>query len=172
MKAEVHYRQNCGFSSGRVQMWELDCKEDWVLKNWYFWIVVLEKTLKSPLDSKEIKPIDPKGNQLWIFIGRTDAEAPMLWPPDAKSRLIGKDPDTGKDWRQKEKWATEDEMVRSPHQLHRHEFEQTPGASEGTGKPGVLQSMGSQTVGHDLATDQQSYLWAWLTEHKLNSIKD
>ena len=130
---EVHYSQNCGFSSGRVQMWELDCKEDWVLKNWYFWIVVLEKTLKSPLDGKEIKPIDPKGNQLWIFIGRTDAEAPILWPPDAKSWLIGKDPDTGKDWRQKEKWATEDEMVRSPHQFNRHEFEQTPGASEGQG---------------------------------------
>ena len=94
-------------------MWELDCKEGWVMKNWYFQIVVLEKTLKIPLDSKAIKPVHPKGNQLWIFIGRTDAEneAPILWPPDAKSQLTGKDPDAGKDRRQEEKGATEDEMV-------------------------------------------------------------
>jgi len=93
-------------------MWELDHKEDWMPKNWCFWIVVLEETLKSPLDGKEIKPINPKGNQLWIFIGRTDAEAevPILWPPDAKNWLIGKDPDPGKDWVQ-EKEATEFEMV-------------------------------------------------------------
>ena len=87
-----------------IVMWELDHKEGWVPKNWYFQIVVLEKTLASPLDCKESKPVNPKGNQSWIFIGRTDAEvgAPILWPPDAKSRLIGKDPDAGKDWRQKE----------------------------------------------------------------------
>ena len=93
-------------------MWELDHKEDWMPKNWCFWIVVLEETLTSPLDGKEIKPINPKGNQLWIFIGRTDAEAevPILWPPDAKNWLIGKDPDPGKDWGQ-EKEATEFEMV-------------------------------------------------------------
>ena len=90
-------------------MWELDCKENWALKNWCFWTVVLEKTPESPLDCTEIKPIHPKGYQSWIFIGRTDAEAPMLWPPDAKSWLIGKDPDAGKDWRQKEKGRTEDE---------------------------------------------------------------
>ena len=92
---------------------ELDCKESWVPKNWCFWAVVLEKTLESPLDCKDIKPVNPKGNQSWIFIGRTDAEAevPILWPPNAKSRLIRKDPDTGKDWRWEEKGTTEDEMV-------------------------------------------------------------
>ena len=94
-------------------MWELDHKEGWTLKNWCFQIVVLEKTLETPLDSKEIKPVNSKGNQPWIFIGRTDAEAeyPMLWPPDIKSRLIGKDPDAGKDWGQEEQGMTEDEMI-------------------------------------------------------------
>ena len=104
------YTQSYDFSSSHVWMWELDHKEGWALKNWFFQTVVLEKTLESPLDCKEIKPVNPKGNQPWIFTGRTDA--PILWPPDAKSQLIGKDPDAGKDWRQKEKRATEDEMVR------------------------------------------------------------
>ena len=103
------------------------CKEGWVLKKWCFQIVVLEKTLKSPLDSKNIKLVNPKGNQSWIFIGRTDAEAPILRLPDAKSRVIGKDSDAGKDWRQKEKEETEDEMAGWHHQLNEHEFEQTPG---------------------------------------------
>ena len=91
--------QNYGFSSGHVRMWELDCEESWALKNWCFWTVVLEKTLESPLDCKEIQPVHPKGNQSWQFIWRTDAEAetPVLWPPDAKNWLIGKDPDAGKD---------------------------------------------------------------------------
>ena len=122
-----------GFSSSRVWMWELDYKESWVPKNWCFWIVVLEKTLESPLDSKEVKPVRPKGNQSWIFIGRTDteAEAPILWLPDAKSRLIGKDPDAGKDWNQEAKGMTENEMVGWLHWLNGHEFEQTPGDSEG-----------------------------------------
>ena len=93
-------------------MWELDNKESWASKDWCFWTVVLKKTLESPLDCKEIKPVNPNGNQLWIFIGRTDAKAPILWPPDSKSQLIGKDPDAGKDWRQKDKEAEEDEMVR------------------------------------------------------------
>ena len=95
-------------------MWELDYKEDWVLKNWCFQIVVLKKTFESPLDSMEIKPVNPKGNELWIFIGRTDAEAesPILWPPDVKSQLTWKSPDAGKDWSQEEKGTTEDEMVR------------------------------------------------------------
>ena len=95
-------------------MWELDHKEGWVLKNWGFQIVVLVKTLESPLDSKKIKPVNPKGNQPWIFIGRTnaEAEAPILWLPNVESQLIGKDPDAGQDWGQKEKGATEDEMVR------------------------------------------------------------
>ena len=97
------YSQSYDFSSSHVQMWELDHKEGWALKNWCLQTLVLEKTLASPLDCKEIKPVNLKGNQPWIFIGRTDAAAPILWPPDANSRLIGKDPDAGKDWRQKEK---------------------------------------------------------------------
>ena len=108
-----------------VWLWELDYKKGWAPKNWYFWIVMLEKTLESPLDSKEIKPVNVKGNQQWIFIGRTDAEAeaPILWPPDVKSRLVGKDPDARKYWRQEEKGMTEDEMVRWHHRLNGHEFE-------------------------------------------------
>ena len=108
------YSQSYGFSSSHVQMWELDHKEGWALKNWCFLIVVLEKTTESPLYSKEIKPVHPKGNQPWIFIGRTDAEAeaPILWPPDVKSWLFGKVLDFGKDWGQEEKGAAEDEVVR------------------------------------------------------------
>ena len=112
-------------------------------KNWYFQTVVLEKTLEGPLDCKEIKAVNPKGNQSWIFIGRTNAEAPILWPPDAKSRLIRKDPDTGKDWRLEEKGATEDEMVGWHHWLSRHEFEQTPGNSEGQGSLDMTEQLNS-----------------------------
>ena len=106
-------------------MWELDCKESWVPKNWYFWTVVLEKTLEGPLDGKEIQPVYPKRDQSWTFIGKIDAEAetPILWPPDAKKWLTRKDPDAGKDWIQEEKGMTEDEMVRYHHQLDGHEFE-------------------------------------------------
>ena len=109
-------------------MWELDHKESWAPKNWCFWSMVLEKTLESPLDCKEIKSVNPKGNQSWIFTGSTDAEAetPILWPPDAKSWLIWKDPYAGKGWRQEEKGMTEDEMVGWHYQLNGHEFEQTP----------------------------------------------
>ena len=105
-----------------VWIWELDCEEGWALKNWCFWAVVLEKTLESPLESKEIKLVNPKGNQSWIFIGRTDAEAeaPILWPPDSKNWLIGKDPDAGKVWRLEEKGMTEDEMVGWHHWLDAH----------------------------------------------------
>ena len=101
----------CSFSSSYVQMGELNHKEGWAPKNWCFPIVVLEKTLESPLKSREIKPVNPKGNQSWIFTGRTGAETPILWPPDVKSWLIGKDPDAGEDWGQEEKGMTEDEMV-------------------------------------------------------------
>ena len=127
--------QSYGFSSSHVWMWELVHKEDWMLKNWCFQIVVLEKTLESPLDCKEIQPVHPKGNQSWIFIARTDVEAetPILWPPDVKNWFIGKDPDAGKDWRQEEKRATEDEMVGWHHQLDRHEFEWILGAGDGQG---------------------------------------
>ena len=119
------YSQSYGSSCSHVWLWELDHKEGWAPKNWYFWTVMLEKTFESPLDSKEIKPVDPKGNQQWIFIGRTDAlaEAPILWPPDVKSRLIGKDPDARKYWKQEEKGMTEDEMVGWHHQLNGYEFE-------------------------------------------------
>ena len=121
-----------GFSSSHVWMWEL---EGCVLKNWCFQTVLLEKTLESPLDCKEIIPANPKGNQPWIFIGRTDAEAeaPILCPPDTKSRLTGKYPDAGKDWGKDEKGMTEDEMVGWCHLLNGHEFEQTPGDGEGQG---------------------------------------
>ena len=114
-------------------MWKLDHKEGWAPKNWCFWTVVLEKTLESPLDCKEIQPVHPKWNQSWIFFGRTDAEAeaPILWPPDTKRRLIGKDLDAGEDWRQKEKGTTEDKIVGWHHLLNGHEFEQALGDGEG-----------------------------------------
>ena len=130
---------NCGpvgelcKDSSHVQMWELDHEEGRVLKNWCLWTLVLEKTPENPLDNKEMKPVNPKGNQPWIFLGQTDAkaEAPVLWPPDVKSWLIGKDPDAGKDWGQEEKGMTEDKMVAWHHQLNGHELEQTPRDSEG-----------------------------------------
>ena len=108
------YSQSYGFSSSHAQMWELDHKESWAPKNWCFWTVVLEKTLESALDCNETQPVHSKGDQSWVFIGRTDAETetPILWSPDVKSWLIGKDPDAGKDWEQEEKGMTEDEMVR------------------------------------------------------------
>ena len=119
-------------SSGQVWRWELDFKESWASKNWCFWTVVLEKTLGSPLNCK-IKPVNSKGNQSWIFVGRTvaKAEIPILWPPDANNWLIEKDPDVGKDWRQEEKEMTEDEMVGWHHWLDGHESEQVPGVSDG-----------------------------------------
>ena len=117
------YSQSYSFPSSHVQMWELGHKESWAPKNWCFLTVVLEKTLESPLDCKEIKPVHPKGNQSWIFTGRTNDEAPILWPPDEKSWLIGKDPDAGKDWGQEEKQMIEDEIVGWHHWLDGHEFE-------------------------------------------------
>ena len=132
IKKQRHYiankgpsSQGCGFPSSHVWMWELGYKESWVLKNWCFWTVMLEKTLESPLDSKEIQPVHPKGNQSWIFIGRTDVEAetPILWPLDEKNWLVWKDPYAGKDWRWEEKGTTEDEMVGWYHWLNGHEFE-------------------------------------------------
>ena len=132
--------QGYGFSSSHAWMWELDYRESWALKNWFFWTVVfwtvvLEKTLEGPLNHKEIQPVNPKGNQSWIFIGRTDAEAetPILLPPYEKNWLIGKDLDVGKDWRQEEKGMTEDEMVKSHHWLNGHEFEHALSVSDGQG---------------------------------------
>ena len=138
IKKQKHYfankapsSQSYGFSSSHIWMWELDYKESWEPKNWCFWTVVLEKTLESPLDCKEIQLVNDKGNQSLIFIGRTDAEAetPILWPPDVKNWLIWKDPDAGKDGKQEEKGMTEDEMVGWYHWLNRHEFDQALGDS-------------------------------------------
>ena len=137
-------------------MWKLDHKESWALNNWCYWTVVLEKTPESPLDCKEAKPVNPKGNQAWIFIGRTDAEveALILWPPDAKNLLTGKDPDAGKDWRQEEKGMAEDEMVGSLTQW----TWVWPGSGRWwrTGKPGVLQSRGSWRVKYAWVTEQRT----------------
>ena len=130
-KKQNHYSADKGLSSqnysvynSHVWMWELDCKERWALKIWCFWTMMLEKTLENPLDSKEIQPVHPKGNQSWIFIGRIDAETetPILWPPDVKNWVTDKDPDAGRDWRWEEKGKTEDEMVGWHHRLNGHEF--------------------------------------------------
>ena len=131
---KVHIVKTMVFPSSRVWMWELDYKESWAPKNWCFWTVVLEKTLESPLDCKEIKPVNPKGNQPWIFIGRTDAEAEttILSPPDVNNWLIGKDPDAGQDWKQENR-MTEDVMVGWHQQLDGHEFEQASGVGDGQG---------------------------------------
>ena len=151
IKKQRHYFVNKGpssqgycFSSSHVWMWELDYKESWAPKNWYFWTVVLEKTLERSLDHKEIQPVHPKGDQSWVFIRRTDVEAetPVLWPPDVTSWLIWKDPDAGKDWGQEEKGTTEDEMVGWHHWLDGHEFEQALGVGDGQGNL-TLQSMES-----------------------------
>ena len=160
VKKQRHYfankgpcSQSYGFSSSHVWMLELDYKESWALKNWCFWTVVLEKTLESPLDRKEIQTVHPKGNQSWIFIGRTDVEAetPIVWPPHAKSWLIGKDPDAGKGWRQEEKgWGWDGWMA------SRTQWTWVWVSCRSwwwTGKPGMLQLMGSQRVGHDWATE-------------------
>ena len=142
IKKQRHYFANkgpsCrsyGFSSSHIWVWELNYKEIWAPKNWCFWTMVLEKTLESPLDCKEIQPFHPKGDQSWVFIGRTDfeAETPILRPPDAKSWLIWKDPNAGKDWEQEEKGMTEDEMAGWHHWLDGHGFVWTPGVGDGQG---------------------------------------
>ena len=125
--------QSYDFSSSHVWMWDLDYKESWAPKNWCFWTVVLGKTLESSLDCKEIQPVHPKGDQSWVFIGRTDADAetPILWPPHVKSWFIGKDPDAGRDWGQEEKGTPEDEIAGWHHRLNAHEFGWTPGVGDG-----------------------------------------
>ena len=134
-------------------------KESWALKNWYFWTVMLEKTLENLLESKKIKLVSPKGNQSWIFIGRTDAEAeaPILWPPNTKSCLIRKDPDAGKDWRQEEKGTTEDEMVGCHHQLNGHEVEQGPGDGEGLGSLVCCSPWATKSQTQLSETEQQQF---------------
>ena len=146
------------FSSSHVWMWEMDHNEGWAPKNSWFQIVILVKTLESPIDN-EIKPVNPKENQSWILIGRTDAEAetPILWPPDVKKWLIGKDSDAGKDWGQEEKGITEDEMVRWHLWLNGHDSEQTQGYSEGQGSLACCCSW-VRRVGHNWMTEQQCKL--------------
>ena len=149
--------QSYGFSSSHVWMWELNHKESWAPKNWCFWTVVLEKTLESPLDCKEIQPVHPKGDQSWIFIGRTDAEAevPILWPPYEKNWLIRKVPEAGKGWRQEENGLTEDEMVQWHHWLNGHELVQTLGVGDRQGSLTCCSLWGPKEL--DTALD----LWAW-----------
>ena len=158
--------QGYGFSSGHVWMWELDCEESWAPKNWCFWTVVLEKTLASPLDCEEIQAVHPKGNQSWVFIERTDAEAeiPVLWPPHAKSWLIGKDLDTGRDWGQEEKGTTEDEMAGWHHRPQWAWIWVNSGSWWWTGRPGVLRFMGPQRVRQDWTTElnwDKKFLASW-----------
>ena len=155
LSTKVH-SQSYGFSSRNVWIWELYCKESWVPKNWCFWAMVLEKTLESPLDCKEIQSVNPKGDQSWVSFGRIDVEAetPVLWPPDAKSWLIWEDPDAGKDRGQEEKGITENEMAGWHHRLNGHGFVGVDSESWWwTGRPGMLQFMGSQRVGHNWATE-------------------
>ena len=123
------------FSSSHVWMWKLEHKESWMLKNWCFWTVVLDKIFESPFECKEIQPVHPKGNQSWVFIGSTDAEAEtlILWPCDAENWLTGKDPDAGKDWRHEDKGTTENEMFGWHHGVSGHDFEQALGVGKGQG---------------------------------------
>ena len=146
-------------TSGHVWMWGLDCEESWVLKNWCFWTVVLEKTLESPLDYREVQPVHPKGDQSWVFIGRADAEAesPILWLPHGKSWLLGKDPDAGRDWGQEEKGTTENEMSGWHHWLDERESEWTPGAGDGQGGLACCDLWGHR-VRHRL-TDRTELTW-------------
>ena len=146
--------QGYGFSSGHVWMWELECEKSGALKNWCFCTVVLENALESPLDCKEIQPVHPKGDQSWVFIARTDAEAetPIPWPPDVKSWLIGKDSDAGRDWGQEEKGTTEDEMAGWHHWLDGRESGWTLGVGDGQGGLACCNSWGHR-MGHDWATE-------------------
>ena len=154
-KKQKHYFANkgpsnhsYGFSSSHVWIWELDYKEGWGPKNWCFWTVGLEKTLESPLDCKEIQPVHSEGDQSWVFFGRNDAKAetPVVWPPDVKSWLIGKDSDAGSNWGQEEKGTTQDEMAGWHHRLDGHEFVWTPGVGDGQGGLVCCDSWGSKEL--------------------------
>ena len=155
--------QGYGFSSSRVWMWELDHKEGWVLKNWCFQIVVLEKTLDSPLDCKEIQPVHPKENQSWVYVGRTDVktETLILWPPDAESWLIGKDCEAGRDWGQEKKGMIEDKVVGQHHWLSGHGFGWTPGVGDGQGGLACCSSWGHK----ELDTTEQLNWTEYYTQH-------
>ena len=183
IKEQRHYftgkgpsSQSYGFSSSHVWMWELDYKESWAPKNWCFWTVVLEKTLESPLNYKEIKQVNRKGDQSWIFIGRPEAkaEAPIVWPPDEKNWLTRKDPDAGKDPRWEEKGMTDDEMFLWHYRLNGYECEQAPGVCDGQGSLACCKSMGSQRVRHDWVTEVNwttSYLLLYESQDVNSPIK-
>ena len=166
LPTKVHSSQGYGFSNGHVWMWELDCEESWALKNWCFWTVMLEKTLESPLECKEIQPVHSKGDQPWLFFGRNDAnaESPVFWPPHAKCWLIGKDSDAGRDWGQEEKGTTEDGMAGWHHWLDGHEFEWTPGDGDGQGGLACCDSWGCKE------SDTTERL-NWLTDWTLLSVE-
>ena len=149
------FQQPCSPAVFSSRMWEFNNKKGWASTNWCLRTVVLEKTLEGPLDSKEIKPVNPKGNQHWIFIGRSDVEPLILWPPDAKNWLIGEDPDAGKDWRQKETRGERGQDGWMASQTQRTCIWAKPGRRWRTGKPCMLQSMRSQRVGNDWTTEQQ-----------------
>ena len=150
------------FSSGHVWMWELDCEESWALKNWCFWTVVLEKTLESPLNFEEIQPVHPKGDQSWVFFGRTNAKAEIqiLWPPHVKSWLTKKDSD-GRDWGQEEKGTTEDEMAGWHHRFNGREFEWTPGVGDGQGGRECCDSWGCKESDTTEWLNWTELNWGW-----------
>jgi len=161
--------QGYGFSCGHVWMWELDCEDSWAPKNWCFWTVVLEKTLESPLDCKEIQPVHSEGDQSWVFIGRTDAKAetPILWPPDAKSWLMRKDPEAGRDGGQEENGTTEDEMAGWHHRLDGHEFEWTLGVGDGQGGLACCSSWG-----HKESDTTEGLNWTELSSSLYHKVKE
>ena len=177
IKKQRHYfankgpsSQSFGFFSNHVWMWELDYKESQALKNWCFWIVVLEKTLESPLDCKDIQPVHPKGYQSWVFIGKIDVETEtaIIWLPDAKSWLIGKDPDAGKDWRLEKTGMTEDEMVGRHHWLNGHEFEQAPGVGDGQGSQACCSPWGHEESDMTEWLNWTEYFVIWM-HHSLSN---
>ena len=181
IKKQRHYfankgpsSQSYGFSSSRVWMWELGCKESWAPKNWWFWTVVSEKTLEHPLDCKEIKPVNSKGNQSWIFMGMADVEAetPILWPPDVKNWLIWKVPDAGKDWRWEEKGTTKDETVGWHHRLDGQEPEKAQRVADGQGSLACCSPWGSKESDMTEQLNWTELRWTLRVANQFSSFLD